>query len=100
MDRTERQEIERELSNGGFAIRELRNLDSQPKATYYTPKGKAIPNLPADPYSLKHYRLKGFSLIPPPPVSPRKRVVKKSRGRIRREHEFSIKDSRNLGTTV
>ena len=61
-----RQELER-------AIREQarRNnwgvvLDRWPhRTTYYTPDGRAMPNLPADPWSMQRYLARGFSLAPP-----------------------------------
>ena len=94
IDTLERQEIIRDLSTSGYSIKELKNLDIQPRMTYYTPDGRAIPNLPADPYSLMHYKRRGLTLTPPllaaeeipPPASPRKRRVikhRKSRGKIK-----------------
>jgi len=40
-------------------------LAIQPKATYYKPDGTELPNLPADPYSLKRYIARGFLLQKP-----------------------------------
>jgi hypothetical protein len=65
MDKAERQEILRDLAIGGFAIRPLKYLDKQPKATYYATDGRSFPNLPADPYSVRHYQRRGLSLTPP-----------------------------------
>ncbi len=35
------------------------------KATYYKSTGEAMPNLPADPWSMKRYLNRGFTLAPP-----------------------------------
>lgn len=50
-------------------------LDRWPhRTTYYTPDGRAMPNLPADPWSMQRYLTRGFSLAPPtnptPPPAP------------------------------
>lgn len=42
-----------------------RGVERQPKATFYSRDGTPLPNLPADPYSLKLYLSKGFTLKPP-----------------------------------
>lgn len=42
-------------------------LKTVPRMTYYTKDGREIPNLPADPYSLRHYLSKGFTIQPPQP---------------------------------
>lgn len=56
-------EIRRELQSQGVSVR---LLDSWPaKATYYKPDGEALPNLPADPWSMKRYLARGLSLEPP-----------------------------------
>jgi len=57
--------LERDLVAGGFAIREVRNLAQQAKATYYKPDGTPLPNLPADPRSMRRYLDRGFTLMPP-----------------------------------
>jgi len=56
-----------ELATAGFAVRELPRgvINEQPKATYYKPDGTAMPNLPADAYSQRRYRGRGFTLTPP-----------------------------------
>lgn len=56
-----------ELATVGFAIRELAKgvINEQPKATYYKPDGEAVLNLPADAYSQRRYRGRGFTLTPP-----------------------------------
>ena len=62
-------ELRRDLANQGFAFSELKNLQEQPKATYYKADGTAMPNLPADPRSMKRYLARGFTLVPPNGVS-------------------------------
>ncbi len=62
-----RQQIEREvraeLASQGYSVR---LLDTWPaKATYYTKDGEAMPNLPAEPRSMKRYLARGFTLVPP-----------------------------------
>ena len=56
-----------ELATAGFAVRALPRgvLNEQPTATYYRPDGTALPNLPADAYSQRRYRGRGFTLTPP-----------------------------------
>ena len=60
-------EQEKALESQGYIWEFNHNVAPQPTATYYT-KNKitgevvAIPNLPADPYSLAHYLRKGFTL--------------------------------------
>lgn len=58
-------ELRRELAGQGYAIAELKRLEVQPKATYYKADGTVLPNLPADPRSVRRYLARGFSLIPP-----------------------------------
>ncbi len=82
MDKKEKQVLERELATGGYAVRELKFLQPQPKATYYAPTGKAIPNLPADPYSMRHYLRRGFSLMPPSTSKPQEMEDTKAKGKI------------------
>lgn len=56
-------DIRRDLQAQGASVR---LLDSWPaKATYYKPSGEAMPNLPADPWSMKRYLARGFTLEPP-----------------------------------
>jgi hypothetical protein len=62
-------ELERDLAMSGLAFRELKNLENQPKATFYKPDGTPMPNLPADPHSLKRYLGRGFTLAPPQQTS-------------------------------
>lgn len=63
----QRKQLERELreeaKRNGSAWAMLRTWPA--KTTYYTPDGRAIPNLPADPYSMRRYLNKGFTLAPP-----------------------------------
>ena len=63
-----RQQLERELRQQlalqGFAV-EL--LDQWPaRATYYKPDGESMLGLPSDPFSMKRYLARGFTLVPPP----------------------------------
>ncbi len=81
-----RQEIMRKLAKDGMVVEELNSWP--PKATYYKPDGEAMPNLPADPYSMDRYLRRGFTLAPPvpaPPTAPssgvKKREYKKRRKR-------------------
>lgn len=57
----------KELATAGFAVQELPKgvLDEQPTATYYKRDGTVMPNLPADAYSQRRYRGRGFTLTPP-----------------------------------
>jgi hypothetical protein len=58
-----RQEMLQKLRKDGIVVEEL---DSWPaKATYYKSSGEALPNLPADPYSMAKYLRRGFTLTPP-----------------------------------
>jgi len=58
-------ELRAALVRQGYAISELKNLTPQPKTTYYKPDGTAMPNLPADPRSMKRYLERGFTLVSP-----------------------------------
>lgn len=58
-------ELRRDLVRQGFAFCEVKNLEQQPKATYYKADGTPLPNLPADPRSMKRYLARGFTLAPP-----------------------------------
>ncbi len=67
MNAKERVELAQELGRQGFAIR----IDMWPlKATYYKKNGEAMPNLPADPVTMRRYINKGFSLVPPATPQP------------------------------
>ena len=64
---TSRQQLERELRQElaakGYSVK---FLDSWPaRATYYKNDGEAMPGLPADPFSMKRYLKRGFTLVPP-----------------------------------
>lgn len=63
MKRPEVLELRRELARQGFVIRTVGEWPA--KATYYKKTGEAMPNLPADPYSVKRYLARGFTLVPP-----------------------------------
>jgi len=51
------------LSSQGFTWSLLQN--SREKVTWYKPDGTALHNLPADPYHMKRYRARGWTLTPP-----------------------------------
>lgn len=58
-----KREIRQELQAKGYSVS---MLDIWPaKATYYKPTGEAMPNLPADPFSMKRYLKRGYTLTPP-----------------------------------
>ncbi len=62
------------LSSQGFTWSLL--LNDRAKVTWYKPDGTAIPNLPADPYHMKRYRARGWTLVPPEsPVIPEDAVA-------------------------
>jgi len=68
---SERQALEREikadLSSRGFSVK---FLDQWPaRATYYKPDGEPMHGLPADPFSMKKYLKRGFTLEPPKKVA-------------------------------
>ncbi len=48
----------------GYGIEEI-PLKTCPKLTYYKNDGTPLPNLPADPYHMKRYLERGFSIEPP-----------------------------------
>jgi len=54
------------LASQGFSWSLIQN--NRDKATWYKPDGTAIPNLPIDPYHMRRYRSRGWTLSPP--VSP------------------------------
>ena len=62
----------RQLEREGFTISELEPgvLENQPKATFYTKDGRAMPNLPNDPISRRRYLARGFTLSPPAASEP------------------------------
>mgnify|MGYP001593537749 CR=1 FL=1 len=65
--------LHQELARDGVAFR----IDLwPPKVTLYKPDGEALPNLPADPYSMGRYLKRGLTLAPPAaPVAQPVRVV-------------------------
>ena len=66
MNRTEeRQEIARQLQKNGWAIVDLPAAPGPATGVYYDRYGREYHDLPVDPYSVKHYRWKGFKLTPP-----------------------------------
>ena len=61
------------LAQQGFTWSFLQN--SREKVTWYKPDGTALHNLPADPYHMKRYRARGWTLVPPQsPVIPQDAV--------------------------
>lgn len=56
-------QIREELASKGYNVTMLNSWPA--KATYYRLNGEAMPNLPADPWSMKNYLAKGFTLAPP-----------------------------------
>uniref|UniRef100_A0A6M3LFA8 Uncharacterized protein n=1 Tax=viral metagenome TaxID=1070528 RepID=A0A6M3LFA8_9ZZZZ len=65
MNTAEKRKLAVELQAQGFAIIDIGQWPA--KATYYKKNGEAMPNLPADPWSLQRYLRKGFTLVPPIP---------------------------------
>ena len=51
------------LAQQGFSWSFLQN--TREKVTWYKPDGTALHNLPADPYHMKRYRARGWTLAPP-----------------------------------
>ena len=51
------------LAGQGFSWTFLQN--TREKVTWYKPDGTALHNLPADPYHMKRYRARGWTLAPP-----------------------------------
>lgn len=72
MARSLRQELKEDLAKQGYYIQDLGTWPA--KATYYKPSGEAMPNLPADPYSMERYLKRGFTLVPPTPSLARDNV--------------------------
>mgnify|MGYP001558968340 CR=1 FL=1 len=56
-------EIRSALESQGFSISLLREWPA--KATYYRANGEPLPNLPADPWSMRKYLARGLTLQPP-----------------------------------
>ena len=70
---TELREERQWLAQQGFSWSFIQN--SREKATWYKPDGTALPNLPADPYHMRRYRARGWTLVPPDsPVIPQDAV--------------------------
>lgn len=72
MDKEQRKVMEtfgvpwQELKDGDVTTKGHRiSLQTQAKATYYKSTGEPLPNLPADPVSMRKYLSKGFTLTPP-----------------------------------
>jgi hypothetical protein len=61
------------LSSQGFSWSLLQS--NRERATWYKPDGKALPNLPVDPYHMRRYRARGWTLVAPDsPVIPQDAV--------------------------
>ena len=61
------------LAQQGFSWSFLQN--NRDKATWYKPDGTALPNLPTDPYHMRRYRARGWTLVAPDsPVIPQDAV--------------------------
>lgn len=58
-----RRELQAELDSAGYGVKLLPGWPA--KATYYNREGRAMPNLPADPFSMRRYLARGFTLVPP-----------------------------------
>src|SRR3990167_10844931 len=59
---TEKRKLQQELAAEGYVV----SITAWPhKATFYKPDGEAMPNLPADPYSMANYMKRGFTPFPP-----------------------------------
>ena len=56
-------ELRQQLASQGYSTELLRIWPA--RATYYKPDGEAMPGLPADPFSMKKYLSRGFTLVPP-----------------------------------
>jgi len=62
------------LASQGFSWSMLQS--NRERATWYKPDGEALPNLPVDPYHMRRYRARGWTLTPPEsPVIPEDAVV-------------------------
>lgn len=58
----------------GYTVSELGK--DRARATWYRPDGKALPNLPVDPYHRALYRAKGWTLKPPEsPVKAQEKAI-------------------------
>jgi len=56
-------QVMRDLQEGGVAWAFVGEWPE--KATYYKADGTPMPNLPADPWSMRRYLARGFTLAPP-----------------------------------
>lgn len=63
MNNKEKQAIIDEVKKQGYSVNLLNSWPA--KATYYKPSGEPLPNLPADPYSMRKYLRRGLLLAPP-----------------------------------
>ena len=88
MNTTEKKELMVEVQAQGYAIR----IDKWPdRATYYKPDGEALPNLPADPYSMRRY-LRGGRLTLTPPENSSLQVETKDPPKIRKTRRYHKKE--------
>ena len=70
---TELKEERQWLAQQGYSWSFIQN--NRDKATWYKPDGTALPNLPADPYHMRRYRARGWTLVAPDsPVIPQDAV--------------------------
>ena len=61
------------LASQGFSWSMLQS--NRERATWYKPDGSALPNLPVDPYHMRRYRARGWTLVAPDsPVIPQDAV--------------------------
>lgn len=68
MDTKEKLALKTQLAKDGFVIKEIGQWPVT--ATYYNREGIPLPNMPADPYSMKRYLGRGFTLVQPEKVEP------------------------------
>lgn len=56
----------------GYSIEELKNLKRVERMDFVNKEGELLPNLPADPYHLARWKLRGFKVAPPREPEPLK----------------------------
>src|SRR3990167_5502454 len=66
MNPAEKRALQAELQGKGYLVGGVTGWPV--RATYYKKDGEALPNLPADPESMKKYMARGFSLTRPAPA--------------------------------
>lgn len=96
MNKRDKQRIQQRLARAGFVVEELNSWPA--KATYYKPNGESLPNLPADPYSMKRYLRRGLTLTPPSSeVVPAERRYKHTRKFLKKQAQ-KIKVEKPINT--